>query len=163
MPYEPRTDLDSQYNDGFSGFQAKWIEVINRKGKNRIVGPIYRHPRKSDTQFQMYLNETFNKIRNKNKLMTIVGDFNYNLLNHETDTQVNDFIQIMLSNFCQPHFIQLTRIVDNAKPSLVDNIFFNSVKYETKSGNIMSKISDHMPNFIILEKCDIRTTIMIKI
>ena len=72
-------------------------------------------------------------------------------MNHETDTQVDDFILIMLSNFCQPHIIQPTRIVDNAKPSLVDNIFFNSIEYETKSGNITSKISDHMPNFIILE------------
>ena len=69
----------------------------------------------------------------------------------------------MLSNFCQPHIIQPTRIVDNAKPSLVDNIFFNSIEYETKSGNIISKISDHMPNFIILEKLDLRTTKVIKI
>ena len=43
VPYEPRTDLDSQYNDEFSEFQAKWIEIINRKGKNTIVGVIYRH------------------------------------------------------------------------------------------------------------------------
>ena len=124
VSYEPRKDLDSQYNDEFNKFQAKWIEIINRKGKNTIVGVIYRHPRKSDTQFQIYLKETFNKIRNENKLLTIAGDFIYNLLNHETDTQVDDFIQIMLSNFCQPHIIQPTRIVDNAKPSLVDNIFF---------------------------------------
>ena len=95
--------------------------------------------------------------------MTIVGDLNYNLPNHEIDTQINDFIQIMLSNFCQPHIIQPTRIVDNAKPSLVDNIFFNSIEYETKSGNITSNISDHLPNFIILEKLDFRTTKAIKI
>ena len=160
---EPRTDLDSQYNDEFNEFQAKWIEIINRKGKNTIVGVIYRHPRKSDTQFQIYLKETLNKIRNENKLLTVVGDFNHNLLNHETDTQVDDFIQIMLSNFCQPHIIQPTRIVDNAKPSLVDNTFFNSIEYETKSGNITFKISDHMPNFIVLEKLDFRATKAIKI
>ena len=83
--------------------------------------------------------------------MTIVGDFSYNLLNHETDTQVNDFIQIMLSNFCQPLIIQPTRIAHNAKPSLVDNIFFNSIEYETKSGNITSKISNHLPNLSFLK------------
>ena len=69
----------------------------------------------------------------------------------------------MLSNFCQPHIIQPTRIVDNAKPSLVDNIFFNSIEYEAKSGNITSKISDHMPNFIILETLDLSSTKAIKI
>ena len=84
-------------------------------------------------------------------------------MNHEIDTQVDDFIQIMLSNFCQPHIIQPTIIVDNARPSLVDNIFFNSIEYETESRNITFKISDHMPNFVILEKLDLRTTKAIKI
>ena len=41
------------YNDEFNEFQAKWIEIINRKGKNTILGVIYGHPRKSDTQFQI--------------------------------------------------------------------------------------------------------------
>ena len=86
VPYKPRTDLDIQYNDEFSEFQPKWIEIINRKGKNTVLGIMYRHPRKSDMQFQIYLNETFNKIRNEKKLLTTVGDFDCNLLNHETDT-----------------------------------------------------------------------------
>ena len=33
VPYKPRTGLDSQYHDEFSEFQAKWVEIINRKGK----------------------------------------------------------------------------------------------------------------------------------
>ena len=40
VPYKPRTDIDSQYNDEFSEFQAKWVEIINNKGKNTIVGTI---------------------------------------------------------------------------------------------------------------------------
>ena len=81
------------------------------------------------------------------------------------DTQLDDFIHTMLSNFCQPHIIQPTRFVDNAKPSLLDNIFLNSIEYhyETQSGDITSKISDHMPNFIILEKLDLRITKATKI
>ena len=45
----------------------------------------------------------------------------------------------------------------------MDNIFVNSIKYGTKRGNTTSKISDQMPNFIILEKLDLRTTKAIKI
>ena len=33
VPYEPRTYLDSQCHDEFSESQAKWIKIINRKGK----------------------------------------------------------------------------------------------------------------------------------
>ena len=69
----------------------------------------------------------------------------------------------MLSNFCQPHIIQPTRFVDNAKPSLLDNIFLNSIEYETHSENITSEISDHVPNFIILEKLDLTITKATKI
>ena len=108
------------------------------------------------------MNNIFDKIKRENKLLTIVGDFNYNLLNHEVDTQVDEFIHTMLSNFCQPQIIQPTRFVDNAKPSLLDNIFLNSVEYETQSENITSEISGHMPKFT-LEKHDLRITKATKI
>ena len=35
---------------------------------------------------------------------------------------------------------------------MIDNIFLNSIDYETHSGNLVSKISDHVPNFIFC-KC----------
>ena len=68
-------------------------------------------------------------IKLKAKLLTVVDDFNYNLLNHEVDTQVDDFIHIMLLNFCQSQIIQHTRFVDNAKPSLLDKIYLNTIEY----------------------------------
>ena len=43
-----------------------------------------------------------------------------------------------------------SRIVNGNKPSLVDNIFSNSVE-KCISGNILDKISDHLPNFVIFE------------
>ena len=43
-----------------------------------------------------------------------------------------------------------TRIIDGNNPSLLDNIFSNSIE-NTISGNLFDKISDHMPNFVIIE------------
>ena len=57
---------------------------------------------------------------------------------------------MMLNNSYQPCITEPTRIVNGQKPSLVDNIFSNSIE-KCISGNILDKISDHLPNFVIFE------------
>ncbi len=56
----------------------------------------------------------------------------------------------MLANNFQPCLFQPTRHVPK-EPSLIDNIFVNDVENQILSGNLVEKISDHMPNFIITE------------
>ena len=48
----------------------------------------------------------------------------------------------------QPCITEPSRIVAGNQPSLVDNIFSNSVK-PVISGNLYQTLSDHMPNFAI--------------
>ena len=43
------------------------------------------------------------------------------------------------------------KIVDKQKPSLIDNMFINSIESPV-SGNLLDKISDHFPNFIVINK-----------
>ena len=62
------------------------------------------------------------------------------------------FLNLLLSNFFQPRILQPSKIINSSKPSLIDNIFLNSIDHETHSGNLVSKTSDHMPNFIFC-KC----------
>ena len=57
----------------------------------------------------------------------------------------------MFSNYFTPSIVYPTRVVDNAQPSLLDNIFINTNKIEILSGNLSDKISDHMPNFLIIK------------
>ena len=47
-----------------------------------------------------------------------------------------------------PYILQPTRLQSK---SLIDNIFFNSLEYQSKSGNILIEISDHLIQFLILE------------
>ena len=55
----------------------------------------------------------------------------------------------MNSNLFQPCITEPTRIVDKQKPTLID-IYVNLFNVELKSGNLVEKISDHLPNFIII-------------
>ena len=61
-------------------------------------------------------------------MVIIAGDFNYDLLTLEKNIYAYEFINIMLSNFLQPCILEPTRVVNNNRPSLVDNIFINSIE-----------------------------------
>jgi hypothetical protein len=36
--------------------------------------------------------------------------------------------------------------------TLIDNIFLNSIEYDTMSGNLLTDITDHLPNFLIINR-----------
>ena len=148
--YTRRHKLDYHFHDHEHEFEATWIEIINEKGKNFMVASIYRHPSKDDSPFIKYLNGTFNKITNENKTVIITGDFNINLLNHKHDINAINLLETMYFNMFHPHILLPTRIVDNARPSLLDNIFTNTLDPDIISGNLLGKITDHLPNFIVL-------------
>ena len=59
---------------------------------------------------------------------------------------------MMLDNSFQPCILEPTRMVNGHKPSIVDNIFSNSVE-KCISGYLFDKISDHLPSFVIFENC----------
>ena len=44
--------------------------------------------------------------------------------------------------------LQPTRLHSN---TLIDNIFLNSLEYQSTSGNLLTEISDHLIKFLILE------------
>ena len=86
--------------------------------------------------------------------MLITGDFNYNLLDYETNNTVNEFSSTLLGQLYMPHIIGPTRLTNKNKPSLIDNIFFNNNAVHCTSGNLLYSLSDHLPNFIFINKMD---------
>ncbi len=157
--FTPRTDLDFSYSDNECEFEANWIEIQSKNNKNSLVAVIYRHPRKkNDNKFIEYLTSTISrKLRKEKKTVFLTGDFNINLLNIDSDEYAESFLNLLLSNFFQPHILKPSKILNNCKPSLIDNIFLNSIDHETFSGNLISKISDHMPNFIFCKNLRLKS------
>ena len=58
-----------------------------------------------------------------------------------------------------PCTTQPTRIIEHQRPSIIDNIFINANK-KPIHGNIINRISDHFPNFILIK--DKKSTIEVK-
>ena len=63
----------------------------------------------------------------------------------------------MYSNFLQPCITEPTRILLGNRPSLVDNIFINIIDKNLHSGNLLDKLTDHLPNFVIIENMNKKT------
>ena len=148
LSYNPRRDLNIKIKTDHCELETSWVELILDKQPNRLIGVVYRHPRRNDSQSTDNIQAILNKIKKENKNTLLVGDFNFDLLNHESNDQISKFLHMMIENSYQPCILEPTRIIQGNKPSLVDNIFSNSIEPVT-SGNLYQKISDHLPNFAI--------------
>ena len=131
-------------------FETIWIEIKNSKSQNVLRGCAYRHPNTDADKFNDYI-KTIEKISKENKLIFLIGDFNISLLNYESHGETNDFINTMISHYLLPHILHPTSVTDHSA-TVIDNIISNNTSYEITSGNIITQISDHFPQFLILNK-----------
>ena len=79
-----------------------------------------------------------------------MGDFNVNLFNYDTHTATNEFANSLFSNNFFPCINQPARISAHSS-TLIDNIFTNLLNANIVSGNILTHISDHLPQCLIYE------------
>ena len=132
-------------------FESTFIEINFPKRRNIVIGCIYRHPSSTlpiSTFIDEYIEPMLNKISAENKLCTLMGDFNIDLLKIDSNKDSNYFYNIMTSHFFAPFILQPTRPISK---TLIDNIFINSIEYLSFSGNLTIQISDHLFQFTIIE------------
>ena len=69
----------------YKELESVFIEIINRKGKNTIVGCIYRHPCMEVTEFNdVFLQNILEKLSYENKEIIVMDDFNIDILKHDS-------------------------------------------------------------------------------
>ena len=155
LQYTDRADLDTvAYKD--EKLESKFVELIQPDNKNIIVGCIYRHPTMSVDEFNNdYLTPLLNMATSENKLLFLIGDFNVDLLKANSKKDFSEYLDIWYSYHLLPHIILPTRVTDISS-TIIDNIFFNSVEFNTVSGNLTTSISDHFPQFLLLKNAPIK-------
>ena len=150
-----RTDLSlasKLENDNDYSVENIWLEFkIPQSNNSFLLGAMYRHPKGKIQLFQNEIEKTINMINKENKLCFICGDININALSTNHNNSVNFFNVLMSENYI-PKITIPTRITDYSA-TLIDHIF---MKYDSKtvcektvSGNLVSDISDHLPNFLL--------------
>jgi len=134
-------------------FESIFIEVpknfIN-SSKHALIGVVYRPPNTDIDIFNDIFSDLLIKLRNERKICYLLGDFNINLLNHETHSATGTFLDILYANSFFPLITKPTRVQGNSA-TLIDNIFCNSItEIISHSGILCTDISDHFPVFAIL-------------
>ena len=132
LTFKERPDL--LINDS-GRLESTFIELVFPNKKNVLCGCIYKHPSLKAGDFSdKHLTPMLDKLSKEDKLCFLMGDFNINLLNVESKPDVSEFHHIMSSHLFAPYILQPTRIAKNSK-TLIDNIFLNSIEFDSFSGN----------------------------
>ena len=83
LTYKNRSDLNISLA---KQLESTFIEVVNENRKNTIVGCIYKHPNMPITEFiSDFLESLLTKTSFEKKEVILLGDYNINLLNCESD------------------------------------------------------------------------------
>ena len=141
LNFKIRKDLRFDNSDSSDSL---FVEIIVPKGKNIIIGVIYRPPNGNLQSFVHSFNEVIDKVGRENKLCYLMGDFNINLLNYQSNNLTGEFIDIMYSNLLCPLINGPTRITSHTA-TLIDNILTNNIDSDIVNGLFFSDISDHLP------------------
>ena len=142
-----RTDLSVTNEE----FEAVWLEIKkNIKSKNILCCCAYRHPSSPPERFIEHIETVLHNLVREKKIIFMLGDFNINLLNCVSHPASETFLNMMNSNYLLPYILQPTRVTDRSA-TLIDNIFANTFNFNALSGNLVTKNSDHFPQFLIIE------------
>ena len=131
--------------------ESAFVEIIRPRKSNTIVGCNYRHHTLTTKELtNTHLGKLLEQLSFENKPTLLMGDFNTDLLDYGKDNEITEFLDSMLSNFFLPQVLQPTRVTKNTK-TIIDNIYLSNSFGTTTSGNILTQIADHYPQFLIIE------------
>ena len=129
--------------------ESNFIEIINPRKSNVIVGVICKHPKMDVTDFNNnFLNNLLKKINQEQKKVFLLSDFNVDLMNYNEHKPTNEFLDSLASNSYLTYNIQPSRHKSHSR-TLIDNIFSNVISKDSICGNITAIISDHLPQFLV--------------
>ena len=148
--YITRPDVRLNFKNTQSEFEVLWLEITSPFKNNILIGVIYRHPKQKDKEFLQYLSNLLNKVKMEKKKIILTGDFNLNLLKFDKNKDITEFLNLLQQLI--PQILGPTSITENEQASLIDNFFIDFNDLPCTSGNFFEKISDHLPNFLIIEK-----------
>ena len=90
---------------------------------------MYRPPNTDIKLFNDNLEAILDTIKKENKTCYIMGDFNINILNHDTNIPTSEFVDTMFSYGYLPLINRPTRVCSTTA-TLIDNIYTNAYDME---------------------------------
>ena len=89
------------------------------------------------------------KISKEKKNVFLLGDFNVDLLKYDKHARTNEFIDSISSYMYLLYILHPTRVTGHSQ-TIMDNIFCSCVSKEVVCSNLISTISDHLPQVLFV-------------
>ena len=130
-----------------------WIEVVKNTTKY-IIGGIYRHPNTRITDFKDSMDVILSNLSTQKSPCFIAGDINIDISKCNVSKDTAEYVENLIINNFMPTIIMPTRITPTTA-TLIDHIYYypgshNSKNITLKSGNILSDVTDHLPNYTLI-------------
>ena len=142
--YSAKTLIDMCFVSEY--LEALFVEVHINKNKTLIIGMLYRRSGTVVGDFMHKMEEILVNIDKKKCLM--MGDFNLNLLESNTNDVVSDYISLFNQFSFNPTIIKPTRVTPHSA-TIIDQIWVNFTDNRDSNGAftqiIISDITDHFP------------------
>ena len=139
LDFTVKPDLSINNND----IESLTIEILSNKKRNTLINALYRPPNGQIEPFENFLNNIFSKIKKSNKLFHIAGDFNLNLLDHDTNRKVQRFLNMVNKNGMIPTINKSTRVTRKTTTAIDHILTISFIDIVFKSAIFKSDISDH--------------------
>ena len=133
-------------------FESIFVKVKGPNNKFTVIGNIYRPPSANINRFNEHLTDQLNKLKENNlsRDLTLIGDFNINLLNYSKHNDTSNYVDLLLDNELLPLIVLPSRISDKTA-TIIDHISTNIKDDNYNTGLFINDISDHFPVFYIRE------------
>ena len=159
--YKINTKYAKKTNSHFEHFESKvgdlLIEITTSCGDKYIVSVVYSYSRGNTKLFKEQLKtDSLLKIENDRtiKQSKLTGDFNIDLIKFDLNNNITEYLNTVIKNGFIPAILLSSRVTSHRSHTctLIDQIFHLSrnSKMHVSSGNLITELSDHFANFIIL-------------
>ena len=129
-------------------YENVFVEFV-KNGVKSLAGGIYRHPGGDISHFNNDLEMCLSKC-SRYDLALVAGDTNIDLIQQHADSI--DYVTSFAAHNFLPYITRPTRITSHSA-TLIDHIFVKCKEIDRKifSGNLFCSITDHLPNFCIID------------
>ena len=125
-------------------FWIKNLEIL-------LITAVYRTPKGNNKLFKNFCKDFLNKQEMSNKAAFLLGDFNLNASDYDTNKEVKDFFNLVFQNGFLSLVQRPTRVT-RTSATVIDHILTNRVlENKIQSGIIKTDISDHFPIFTVFK------------
>ena len=101
-----------------------FIEIHNAKNQRMIIGELYRPSHHDVDKFHVSFNTQLTKFEKDNAKFLRTGDYNINLIKHETHKGGEHFLNQSFSHLCSPSITKPTRFTSFSS-TLIHTIIYD--------------------------------------